>query len=217
MKRMFVWFGTCALASTAMAQSFNVDVNNTTGAGAGVPSLGYGAAAGALMSTQSWFNMASGSSFNLGSGVTCNWTGGTMTLFSFQNTGTLGNDELLMDDLYDIGGAGQSRTATLTGLANGTYRLWIYAWAPDSADFRTNVTVGSSTQSIGGAWSGGFVQGVTHAFFDNIVVSSGTLSFTAATGSGFGSLNGFQIYQIPAPSAVALLGLAGCCARRRRA
>jgi len=217
MKRTIVMFGVLALASSAAAQSFNVDVNNTTGAGAGVPALGYGAAAGALMSTSPWFNMGAGTSHNLGSGVMCNWTGGTMTLFGFQNTGTTGNDDLLMDDLYDIGGAGQSRTATLTGLQNGMYRLWIYAWAPDSADFRTNVTVGGATQSVGGAWPGGFTQGVTHAFFDNVVVAGGTLSFTVATASGFGSLNGFQIYQIPAPGAMALLGLAGCCARRRRA
>ncbi len=207
-----------ALASSAMAQVWNVDVNATSGAGAGLPALGYGAGAGAVAQTTAWVGVTSGTAVQgIGGGASLQW-GSAQGLFGFNNAGTTGNDELLLDDCIDIGGTGASITGTVTGLAaNQQYDVFVYAWAPDSATFITNVNIaGSGAQAVGGAWGGSNAQGVTFAKATVSSTAAGTLAFTAATGSGFGSLNGFQIVTVPAPAGIAMIGLAGLLGRRRR-
>jgi len=205
-----------ALAGSAFAQNFNVDFNNTTGAGAGLPALGYFAGGNAALGGTAWIGLSGAVGPQaMGGGATLSWSSSS-TLFGFAS-GLTGNDALLMDDVLDLGSTtAPVRTATIAGLSNGTYDMWVYAWAPDSATFLTGINIaGTGEQSVGGAWGGSFVQGVTHAYAQ-VVVAGGSISFTTRTISGFGSVNGFQLYLVPAPAGVALLGMAGLIGRRRR-
>lgn len=208
-----------ACAGSTMAQNFNVDFNNTTGAGAGLPATGYTAAAGPELATTPWIglNGAVGPQA-MGGGVTLTWSS-SIGLFGFAAPGLTGNDALLMNDILDLGSSTTNvRTATIAGLVNGLYEVYVYAWAPDSAAFLTAVNIaGQGAENIGGAWGGGaFIEGVTHAK-KTVNVTNGTLSYTVVAASGFGSVNGFQLHLVPSPAGVALLGLAGLVSRRRRA
>lgn len=209
--------GAMAIASAAMSQTMNVDFNNTTGAGAGLPALGYGAASGAT--TTAWVGATGALGAQaLGGGASLSWSASS-SLFGFDNAGVAGNDALLMEDVLDLGSSTTTvRTATISGLTNGTYNVYVMAWAPDSATFLTGVAIaGGAEQIVGGAWAGGaFVAGVTHAESLGVVVGGGTLSFAVRTSSGFGSINGFQLVLVPAPAGLAVLALAGLSGRRRR-
>jgi hypothetical protein len=208
-------------ATTAMGQSFNIDFGNTA-PGAGSPAASYGAAAGQVGTWQTIASVVAG-----GAGVTLNDLTGAPTLaklvsatanpsFGFNNAGTSGNDQLLMDDILDLGGAGSTDTFTITNLTNGTYDVYTYAMAPDSNTFITSVNVNATgAQNVGGAWVPGFSQGVTHAKH-TVTITNGTITINTATVTGFSSLNGLQIVLVPAPGSIALLGLAGLCGPRRR-
>ena len=206
--RMAVVAGGLFVASSAFGQSHNIDFNVTVGAGAGVPAVTYGAAAaqpgtwqpiGAVganvpVALSGLNGLPSGASFT---SLTANPT------FAFNNAGTAGDNELLLDDVLDLGGAGATDTFTFTNLQNGTYDMYVYAWAPDSATFITTVNHGGNPVPVGGAWGGGLQAGITHAVFSGVVVNAGTLSFTTSTTSGFSSLNGIQLVLIPSPGALA--------------
>ncbi|MCP3917952.1 MAG: hypothetical protein GY711_20590 [bacterium] len=116
--------------------------------------------------------------------------------FTFDNPGTAGDDEALMDDLFDLG-AGAARV-TISGLADGDYEIYTYAWAPDSATFSTIVDVAPSAdpaQSIGGAWPGGYALGVTHALHTASVSAGGQIDIDLTT-PDIGSLGGIQIVPV---------------------
>jgi hypothetical protein len=203
-----------ALPLVALGQSFNID----HGDGFGTPSDAYGAAAA---QPGSWNNVSftdfavplndlSGAA----TGVTAT-VGGPIAPFSFDNPGTAGDDHALMDDLFDVGGAGGAGSVTISGLAAGTYDVYTYAWAPDSAAFITNVTVGGTTLSSGGAWPGVHASGTTHTEHTVAVAGGTDLVINVATSSGFGSLNGVQVV-VPEPASLSLLALGGIAVLRRR-
>jgi hypothetical protein len=198
---------TLILASPAAAQSVNVDIGLNTVFP--VPASTYGAAAaqpgtwngvsGALAGSAA-LNGLNGSP----SGVSVSRSGVSGN-FSHDNAGTTGDDDSMMDDCQDLGGAGSASTWTFTGLANGNYQVFTYAWAPDDGTFRTVVTVATSAdpaQTVGGDWPGSHVLGTTYALH-NVTVTAGSLSVTATTADdpvfGFGSLNGIQIKNVPPP------------------
>jgi hypothetical protein len=188
---------TLCLALPLAAQSVNADVHSAFG----TPPSTYGAAAN-----------QSGIYNNIDAGtvapiplvdLTGAPTGASMTHtgaffnFSFDNLNTTGDDQTLMDDCQDIGGIGNSDTWTISGLSNGVYEIFIYAWGPDDpTNYLTDVTVAGGAaglQTVGGAdWSGSHVEGDTYAR-DLVTVTSGTLAFTLTTQAGFGSFNGFQL------------------------
>jgi hypothetical protein len=219
--RMAVVVGGLFVASSAFGQSHNIDFNQTVGAGAGVPAVTYGAAAAQPGSWQPIGSVAANAPIAL-SGLNGLPSGASFTsltanpIFGFNNVGTTGDNELLMDDGLDMGGTGATDTFTFTNLQNGTYDLYVYAWAPDSATFITTVNQGGNPVPVGGAWGGGLSAGVTHAVFSGVVVNAGTLQFTTATTSGFSTLNGIQLVLIPSPGALAMLGVAGLVGSRRR-
>jgi hypothetical protein len=182
---------------TALAQDLNVDV----GPAFGVPSNAYGAAAA---QPGTWTQL---SSLGVYTGTNLLNTAGVATTadvvssggfgdFSFNNGGTNGDDQALMDDLQDVGGVGGTTTWTFSQLTNGNYDVYTYSWAPDSATFLANVTVPGSTsanpQLVGGNWPGAHALGITYAKH-TVAVTTGTLSITVATVSGFASVNGFQL------------------------
>ncbi len=202
-------------ASAALAQfvgGVNVDFNTATGPGAGQPSILFGGAAG----QGGYWNplnppYTSGSSQtvrNLGNSanaVTCTFTltgAGTGT-YSFNNTNTTGDVELLMDDVHDLGGTSASARYSLTTFAPGVYEVYTYATAPDNSTYRTRVSVQTveatyGDQIVGGAIPAGgvFSLGVTHAKHTVALSRNSAISITAATETGFGSVNGIQVKRL---------------------
>ena len=124
--------------------------------------------------------------------LSANVTGGFA--FGFNNTGTSGDDELLLD-----GGHDGDATYTFSGLANGFYDVYTYAWGPDDAAFLTNVSVAGSPdplQTIGGAWTGSHQQGVTYAKHRVLVSGGSSVVIVCAASSGAATENGFQIVPV---------------------
>ncbi|MCZ6444865.1 MAG: hypothetical protein O6758_01640, partial [Planctomycetota bacterium] len=134
------------VVTPAFGQSFNVDVGDPNSP-FGVPSDLYGAGAG---QSGTW-NAVSSGAFNVplsdlagaATGVTLTNIGGLLNLDS-NNPGTSGGDQALMDDFQDVGGAGALATWTFSSLANGSYTVYTYAWAPDDAGFVSEVSVAGS-------------------------------------------------------------------------
>lgn len=218
--QLFVVAAAMTAATSVFGQSFNIDIGDPFSA-SGVPSDLYGAAAG----QPGFWNAVGSGAFGFAlmdlsgsaTGVTLSNVGGAGD-FEFDNPGTFGDDQALMDDLQDIGGVGGVSTWTLEGLVNGMYEVFTYSWAPDSDTFLTQVGVTGSPdplQLVGGAWTGGHALGTTYAQH-GVNVTNGMIEITASTFDGFGSVNGFQIVFIPAPGGLILLGIAGCLGARRR-
>lgn len=186
-----------SVTAPAAAQPFNVDIGDP-GSPAGVPTSAYRAAAA---QPGTWNAVPAGSVgfplVDLAGGttlVTLTNVGGGAD-FAFNNAGTTGDDQALMDDLQDVGGVGGTTMWTFNGLANGAYDVYTYAWAPDDPTFVAEVIVAGSPdppQLVGGVWPGGHVLGVTYAVHQ-VTVGAGTIIVTVNTNSGFGSVNGIQL------------------------
>jgi len=184
-----------AASTPSFAQSFNLDVDNFFG----TPSNALGAAA-AQPGTWNDVPAALGTTplvdiTGAATGVTISGTG-LGAAFSFDNAGTTGDDQALMDDLSDPSPSGA--TWTFSGLTPGNYILYTYGWAPDNATFRSTIAVAGSSdgpQNVGGAWPGGYTLGITHARHHVTVGGAGTIAMTitVAGGGSFASLNGFQL------------------------
>ncbi|HTF87151.1 MAG TPA: hypothetical protein VK843_01995 [Planctomycetota bacterium] len=197
------------LAPSAAAQRFNIDIGSFNA----VPSPSYGAAAG---TSGTWNQLTSNTPTPLidtGGAFTAVMLTGTSTnnyAFGFNNAGTLGDDELLMDDCHD-----GALALDFSGLINGDYDVYTYAWAPDSSTYRTDVAVTGSVnplQTIGGTWPGGFSQGITHAKH-RVSVTAGTIHIDCTLASGFVSVNGVQLDPVGAPAGTyctAKLNSLGC-------
>ncbi len=194
-----------SLDSSALAQSFNVDVGaNTT---FGVPSASYGAAAGSpgIWNGFSATTIGSAPLVDLAgapSAVTLSIVGGQGD-FQFDNPATTGDDQALMDDTGDLNlasGGFDTATYTFLGLANGRYRVYVYAWAPDTPAFTTDVLARGGEPCVetcgGQGWTGTHVEGATYVVQD-VVVSTGALSVDLATNLGWGSCNGIQLVKRP--------------------
>jgi hypothetical protein len=143
---------------------------------------------------------------------------GTNFNFTFQNPGTSGNDELLMDDLQDLSGPGAT-TWTIGPLPAGNYRVTVYAWAPDVRTDNTSVTVvgGANGAMTCGGSPGftGYVLGQTHVQ-DTVSVSGGgsiTITADGLTAADFGSIDGVQIepaLPVPTVYCTAKINSLGC-------
>ena len=186
-----------ALGTPAFGQSINIDCGaNTTYP---VPSLAYGAGA----SQAGTWNAAPALSTGLALvDVTGAASGATLTVtgaaeYAFNNAGTTGDDQNLLDDVYDVGGVGGVATLTVSGLSDGNYEIYTYTWAPDDrVGFCTDVDVAGSAsglQTVCGLWTGTHVQGTTYALHSVTVSGGSNVVITAATNVGFGSVNGVQI------------------------
>src|SRR5689334_18267963 len=120
------------LHAGALAQSFNIDLNGGTGsAGAGVPAATFGAAAN---QPGTWNNAPTGVAtavplVNLaGTATSATLTRSSGALaYSFNNTLTTGDFELLMDD---IDCPPSPFTYTLNNLIPGAYRVYTYGLEP---------------------------------------------------------------------------------------
>jgi hypothetical protein len=192
--------GACAAISTpAAAQSFNVDVGaNSTFP---VPSAAYGAGAGQTGTWNARNPMAASAMLTDVTGaatpVSLARTGAALG-FEFDDPGTTGDDQNLMDDIHDVGAVPAAATWTFSGLQAGMYALYTYAWAPDDATFVSSVNGGSidPAQACGGAWPGSQMQGVTYARHRYTVAAGGSIAVTITGTSGYASVNGFQLVEM---------------------
>jgi hypothetical protein len=178
------------LASPSLAQCINIDIGTYNPQ----PSGSYGAAAA---QPGVWNHMTSGSAMSLvdlsggSSGVSVSSTGFGWG-FGTNNVNTTGDDELLLDAGHD-----GANTFSFTGLTNGDYDVYTYAWAPDNpVMYLTTVDVPGSIdpqQTVGGAdWTGVHIQGVTYAKH-HITISNNQLQIVCNIGASFATINGIQI------------------------
>jgi hypothetical protein len=181
------------LASSSRAQGFNIDV----GIQNPVPSPALGAAAS---QPGTWNQVTATNNVQplvdvsgAPGAVTIQRTAGSGTDFFFDNAGTTGDDELLLDD----GEFPLSTTPSVwvvSGLPGGTYEVYTYAWAPDSALLFSGVSVnGGPVTPVGGAWTGSYVLGVTHAFDLVTIPAGGTITIVISTVTTFATFDGVQI------------------------
>lgn len=177
----------------ARAQSINIDVDVGQGSGAGAPSSTFAAAGQSGTWNAVDFSMMATPLVDLG-GAATNATvtlESTGSLFAYDNPATMGDDGLLLDDLLDTGNLS---ICTISHLAAGQYTVFTYAWAPDNPGYVTGVRVNFNAPSqIGGAFTGTYVPGVTHAVDSTVVPQNGTIRIELTLISGFGSFNGVQI------------------------
>ncbi len=181
------------LPASSIAQHFNVDVG--TGA---VPSSGFGGAAAQPGVWNSWVPSQGPLSvvdlLGAPTGITLTRSPGFTYDLAFDNTGTSGDDEALLDDFEDPGAL---MTYTIAGLQAGTYTVTTYAWAPDSPTYVSNVSVnGGQVSIVGGTWTGTYQLWVTHAVDTVTIAAGGTIDISVSTDVNFASFNGLQVQKI---------------------
>jgi hypothetical protein len=186
------------LAGSALrAQSFNLDVGDNLILWP-VPSSAYGAAAaqpGFWNNVHNPYTTALADLSGAASAASCSST--ITSSFNWPFGPLTGDDMNLMNDIQAISQFSGTAVWTFTGLANGNYAVYTYAWAPDSPSGMTSVDVPGSSdalQIVGGAWAGSpHVLGTTYALH-HVSVTNGTLVVNCAGAQGTsGSVNGFQL------------------------
>ncbi|MFG0306089.1 MAG: GC-type dockerin domain-anchored protein [Phycisphaerales bacterium JB040] len=187
-----------ALAGAAMGQSLNVDFSTGIHSeGFGVPSPSFGGAANQPGFWTEFSTDVDGPVAAIGldgeaSGVSMFLQAPT-TVLSLNDPGTTGDVEALLDD--SIFGFGDVvGTVTLSGLANGDYRVIVYGFAGGQPQEQTLFMIGQESGLSGGAWTGSFQAGVTHV--DLIVEVTDSTMIIEAVGGIWGQagyLNGFQL------------------------
>ena len=151
--------------ATAFPQSFNIDIGAVA---SGQPASSY---AGAGNQPGHWNGIDASSvgvSFviddlaGVPTGITVSYqlVGNGQGNFQFNAPATTGDDELLMDDLMDIGNGTSITAWTFLNMTPGAiYDVYTYAWAPDSpTNYKSAVNVplaGVPPQVLGGKlWPG---------------------------------------------------------------
>ena len=210
-RRTFLALGALApalpAASGAIAQSFNLDINTASGAGAGLPSAAFG---GPAATPGSWNGIpASGAgpyaltNLNGSVGTVTLSRTGSASAFNAASASISGDYKLLFEDFQNIN-AGQSSVITIAGLAPGDYEVFTCAIAPDSSALRTSVSVAAAAQGatlVGGVMPANtFTEGVTHARHTGIALPSGGSIVVTISGTPGqpGSLNALQVKQVSA-------------------
>jgi len=193
-----------AAAVRSRAQSYNVDIG--VSAVYPTPSSVYGAAAGqtgawnsvpcAIGTHTTIFDLAGNSGL-----VTITLSGGAPLQSNANLAGASADALALFGDAHEPGNV--ARTWTISGLASGEYVVYSYALSPASAQYRTLVDVAHSpdpAQLVGGAWTGTFSLGITHARHAvsvtpgaDIVVS---VERAASPPGNLAALGGLQIVQV---------------------
>jgi hypothetical protein len=213
-----------AVVSGAAGQSFNLDINSPFGppfAGGGPPSAAF---SGPASQPGHWnaVNAAGAGTFQLSdlSGQLTNVillrpVGGSGG--NFNNPVNTGDYALLLNDGR---GVNPEDSYTFTGLANGLYRLYTVAVAPNNEIVAAHVTVNGVTHTSTGPMPGNqFVLGITHVVHE-AMVTNGTLAVTITSGGPTNCwLNGFQLQAVPEPvSLISLsIGVLSLITRKRRA
>lgn len=159
------------LCGQAMGQSFNVDLNNTSGNGAGVPANSF---AGAAAQPGFWNSITASSATTStlkdlsGVNSAATFTRDTSGTFSAAaDAGVSGEAAKLMLDYQGLTSFG-TLTYSFNNLAAGTYAVFTYADLPGDSANQSGVTVtgtSSSYQYVGGAMaSSKLIPGITHEY-----------------------------------------------------
>lgn len=213
-----------ATAPISMGQGFNCDLNSPFSppiTGGGVPSVSFGAAAG---QAGLWNDVDTGGlpptmlrdlSGNLTSVSITGPMGGSGG--GWNVPGLTGDFRALMADATDVS---PTKSYTLSGLANGVYKVYSYAVRPNGGVTSTAVTVpqaiGQTTRfATGPLPMNTFAEGVTHTIHTANVVS-GELTIRLDMGEQQSYFNGFQIVAVPEPATVFALGTGTIVVVRRR-
>lgn len=131
----------------------------------------------------------------------------TNVTFSANNTasskrenlpGTFGDDELLLDQSFVVDEGCAGNNYTLSGLAPGSYSIYLYVYQPRSCPFSSSVGVAGCTVSLGSFCynlSSTFAEGSTHAIC-NFNVQPGAdivIDMNTQFGDGETYIQGFQV------------------------
>lgn len=186
---LFALFGPAAAAE---AQGFNLDTGTATTA----PPVSYG---GAAMQPGFWNNDVGQDSMPFPlldlSGHTSSVTFSMNLPFGpaqYPHAGLNRGDALLLDDYFDL----HSTRAdfTISGLAEGHYSVFTYAWAADNPNVQMSVDVnGVGVQLIGGGWPGSQMLGVTYAQHEVDLMKDEALDIFIRGLPSNGTLNGLQL------------------------
>jgi hypothetical protein len=186
-----------AAAPVATAQSFNLDVGDNLIIFP-VPANSYAGAAG---QTGVWNDVNTPYSTSLvrldGSPSAATTSSTSPSSYNYFPSTLTGDDRNLMIDIQNLPFIGGPWTWTFSGLQNGDYALYTYAWAPENNGNKTRVDVpiaSEPAQDVGGMWAGGaHVLGVTYALH-HFTVSSGSFNMTVeGLANHDGSINAFQL------------------------
>ncbi|MFN0136962.1 MAG: right-handed parallel beta-helix repeat-containing protein [Phycisphaerae bacterium] len=193
------------LASIAFGQSFNIDLDLPAGHfGTGAPTNAFGAAAG----QPGFWNIVAGIGGNQVlkglNGVNTSATLQTSGDFAFRDGNANGDGDFakLIEDTFQLAGAGATFTFTVSNLAPGRYFVYTYGDDPTDAIVHTRVAVDGDLKNCGGAHGvNQFIENVTHV--RHVVdVSAGQqvliniLSNASVAGSR-GVISGLQIVPVP--------------------
>ena len=196
-----------AFGTPALAQSFNIDVGDPAFP---TPSMVYAAGSSQAGVWNAWGDFANAVPYTqalvditgaaTGVSMTGAWSTFTNGLanFSFDNGNTFGDDEALLDDLWDMGAPAGEGVFTITGMADGDYEIFSYAFAPDSTTFSTTIRVTGSPDppqlvNDPSGFAGGHGLGLTYARHLVTVSGGSNVEIFFMTTSGFGSNSGIQI------------------------
>ncbi len=183
-----------ALATSSGAQSINVDVGlvgtppTNTYAGAATQAGAWNDITSSLLATPQPLVDLAGAPIP----ATLTLVSGTQFDGTFNNAGTTGDDQALMDD-YQDGGA--NPTWMFSNLAAGDYTVYSYAWAPDGAAFIDQVACGviDPPQNCGGLWPGAQTLGITYTKHRITVPAGGSITISITIVATYTTINGFQI------------------------
>jgi hypothetical protein len=207
MKALALSVAAMVSGTPALAQSFNIDVGDPAFPS---PAMTYAAGSAQAGVWNAWGDFSNGIPWTqplvdisgAATGVTMtgdysNFTNG-LANFSFDNANTFGDDEALLDDLWDMGAPPGEGWFTIMGLADGDYDIYSYAFAPDNAGFSTTIMAMGSPdppQLVNDptSFGGGHGLGVTYAKHRVTVSGGSNVEVFFLTTSGFGSHSGMQI------------------------
>ncbi len=189
------------LSASAQAQSFNLDVGpnlilwpeptSSYGAGAAQPGI-WNPVPPSLTALPLVDRFGSATSVS----VVTDWT----SSYTYPFTGLLADDDAFTADGQALDALQTPALWTFSGLIDGSYDVYTYAWDSAGSGSLTEVSlpaVAGSEQLVGGAWVGSpHLLGITYALHQ-ATVSGGTLvvqARSAAFGAS-GQVIGFQLVQ----------------------
>ncbi|MBL9002118.1 MAG: hypothetical protein JNK25_13380 [Phycisphaerae bacterium] len=146
-------------AFPALAQSLNIDIDQSSGTGSGTPSIAYTAAGGQIGHWNSFLANSGGpvpllALNGTSSGVSCTKLNGSSSSSSVSGATT--DYSRLIFDYMSVSGLGASCGVSLNGLSQGLYRVYVYSALPGSAGSWidswgfTNYYSSSITATVGG-------------------------------------------------------------------
>jgi hypothetical protein len=202
MQRLSRWAriagGSILLATAARAQTFLIDLGPesdvpfiTYGAGADVPGYWYGEAG--PFDVPQWLI----DRWGFYTPVTL-YAATAPPLLDGDDAATNGDDDALCDDGAQCGLVGDTDVWEFRNLAKGVYHVYTYVFSPNAPDDRVMVDVPGSIDpavTIGGAWPGMHVEGITFSRH-RLIITDGALDVRTTRTSAAATIDGFQIIRI---------------------